>query len=453
MFGTALEINKVLQGKIYGDASLRFNGVSTDTRKIKRGELFIALAGPNYDAHNFIADAVKGGAVGVIVSRETQLPSKKIFAIKVSDTREALGRLAAYWREKVAPKVVAVTGSCGKTTTKELVYSILSKKGKTLKNHANLNNFYGLCQTLLQLRDEKYAVVEVGINNTNEMEELARIAKPDMGIVTNIGPVHLEGLKSLQQIYNEKSLLLDASKEAVFINADDRFLKGYRKEGVASYTFGKRGRFAFKDVVIRHLDGMVFTVFDRDEGGNYFYDVVFPYTGVALPTNVTGAIAIGRYMNICWEDILSGVKGVKLPGLRMERLKVGSCDIILDAYNANPASVNQALETFRLLEGKRKTVILGDMKELGRFSKLYHKVLGKKLLKYPFNYVILVGKEIEETYCLLKQNNRKNVKYFQNVDELKPHFNSLIAKSDVMLLKGSRVIALEKVVQGEINAL
>lgn len=453
MFGTALEINKLLSGKLYGDGDLYFNGVSTDTRKIKKGELFVALVGPNYDAHNFIEAAVNNGAAGIIVAKEIKLPSKRIFAIKVNDTRTAFGKLASYWRDKIKPKVVAVTGSCGKTTTKELIYTILSKKEKTLKNHANLNNFYGLCQTLLQLVDERYAVVEVGINNVNEMRELTMIANPDIGIVTNIAPVHLEGLTSLQNVYSEKKLLLDASCEAVFINADDRFLKGYERDDVNTFTFGKNGRFSYKNVVIKHLEGMVFTVFDRNDREKHFYDVIFPYTGIALPNNVVGAVAIGRYFDVDWIEILDAVKRVKLPGLRMEKIQLGKCNIILDAYNANPASMSQAIETFNLIEGKRKTVVLGDMKELGRFSKFYHQLLAKRLLKYNLDNIILVGKEIEETFNVLKNKNVKNVKHFQNIDQLKPHFDSYVKKSDLILMKGSRIIALEKVISGEINAL
>lgn len=453
MFGKGLELNKVLSGNLTGVGETYFDGVSTDTRTLNKGELFVALRGPRYDANEFVSVAIEKGAAGVVVDRNVKLPSKAVFGIKVEDTRLALKKMAKYWRNKINPTLIAVTGSCGKTTTKELIFSILNRVDRTLKNHANLNNFYGLCQTLLKLRDERYAVVEVGINNFKEMEELAEIANPQAGIVTNIAPVHLEGLKSMQQIYNEKKLILDASKEAVFINADNKFLRQYHNEKVKSYSFGKRGRFAYKNVVIKHLDGMVFTVFDREDKNKADYTILFPYTGVALPENISGAIAVGRHFNIGWDDILLALKEVKLPALRMERLKAGKCNVILDAYNANPASVRQAIDTFEMIEGKNKSIVLGDMRELGRFSRYYHQLLGKKLLKCNFLHILLVGKEIFTTYDVLKRHKIKNVNYAETVEDAKSYFNKLIATSDVMLIKGSRLIALEKLVLGENHAV
>lgn len=451
MFGKAIELTKVLNGILYGRGDISFDGVSTDTRKILPGQLFVAIKGLRHDGHNFIGDALKAGASGVISAVEVALPSNRSFLIKVPDTREALGRLASYWRRKVNPKVIGVTGSCGKTTTKELIYSVVSTKDKTLKNHANYNNFFGLTQTLLQLRDERFVVVELGINNFNEMKELVEIAQPDLGLVTNIAPVHLEGLKGLRYIYEEKRLLLDSSREAVFINADDRFLRRYESK-VNFYTFGRRGRFSYKNVVIRHIDNMVFTVFDREEP-RLTFDVPFHYANVAVPKNVVGAVAVGRYLGIDWSSIVDGIKRVKLPGLRMEVVKIGKCVIFVDAYNANPLSMSQSLETFSLVEGKRKTVVLGDMKELGKFSKLYHKNLAKKLCKYNFENIVLVGEEIEETFKVLKERGFNNVRHMVDVNELKKHFAHYVKRSDLILLKGSRSVALEKVLEGDLNAL
>ncbi len=452
MFGTASEINSILSGKLRGDKNAFFDGVSTDTRNIKAGQLFIALKGPRYDAHDFLSQAVAAGVRGVIVSKDLKITPKDSFVIKVDDTRTALKLLASYWRNKINPKVIAVTGSCGKTTTKELIFAILSKKARTLKNKANFNNFYGLCQTLLSLRDEKYAVVEVGINNLNEMGELADIAKPHIGVITNIAPVHLEGLKSLRQIYAEKRLLLDAAKDAVFINADDRFLKQYDRN-INTITFGKRGRFSFKDVVIRHVNSMVFTLSDREEKGKHGYNVIFPYTGVALPYNVAAAAAIGRYLKADWDDIVEAAGSLTLPGLRMERIKKDNCHIILDAYNANPASVDQAIATFNLLEGKRKTVILGDMRELGSYSRFYHRLLGTRLLKYTFENIVLVGEEMLHAYNVLKEKGKKEAVYYENREALQKDFTKILKKTDLMLIKGSRLMALEKLVSGDSDAL
>lgn len=452
MYGRALELSKVLSGKLIGNKNGFFEGVSTDTRSIRKGELFVALKGPKYDAHSFIGEAIKAKASGLVVERKISDCPQDVFVIEVKDTKVALKEMASYWRKKINPVVIGVTGSCGKTTTKELIFSIISAKEKTLKNHANFNNFFGVCQTLLKLRDEKFAVIEMGINNPLEMEELVEIAKPQLGIITNIAPVHLEGLKSMNEVYKEKKLLLDSCNDAVFVNSDDRFLKKYKNNSVSIVTFGKRGRYSYKGVVIKHINGMVFSLFDKEDREKRVYDVTFPYTGVFLPENAAGAAAIGRYLGIEWESIIEGIKNVKLPALRMETIKISNCHILLDAYNANPTSVNQAIETFKKLEGEKKTVVLGDMKELGRYSKFYHQLLGRRLLKCDFQNIILVGREIFHTYKVIEKGG-KNVFYFENTLELKPKFEKFIKNSELMLIKGSRLVALEKLVRGDRDAL
>lgn len=454
MFGTALEIKGVLSGTVKGEESISFNGVSTDTRNLKAGQLFIALKGHKFDAHNFIQDAIAKGVAGVVIDQEVNFKlNKNVFAIKVADTKKALKQLSIYWRKKQNPIVVGVTGSCGKTTTKEIIHSILEKKGKALKNHANLNNFYGVCQTLLQLNGHKYAVVEMGINNVGEMDDLVSIVQPDLGIVTNVAPVHLEGLKSLKQVYDEKKILLSASKEAIFLNTSDKYLKKFDlADSKLCVTFGKTGRFCYRNVVVKHLGGMVFSVSDKQEGPNW-HEIIFPYTGVALPSNITGAVAVGRYFGVGWDEIKEAISKKRLPGLRMEVVKFENSKIILDVYNANPCSVNQALDTFALIEGGNKTVVLGDMKELGSLSRYYHRLLGKRLLRYHFNNIFFLGEEIKEAFLVLKEHKIKNVKFYEKREDLQKDLKKIAAKEGLILMKGSRMMALEKLIFGEPNAL
>jgi UDP-N-acetylmuramoyl-tripeptide--D-alanyl-D-alanine ligase len=454
MFGKSDELKTAVQGRLTGAGNKRFDGISTDSRHIKKGEVFLAIKGERFDGHQFAKDVIKKGAAGVIVNKGWQGSiSPKAFIIEVDDTRKALGAAACYWRRKTAPLVIGVTGSCGKTTTKELIHAVLSKKFAVLKNHGNLNNYFGVSQTLLKLREESFAVIEMGINNMMEMKELTDIAEPDAGIITNIAPVHLEGLKSLREVYGEKKILLDRSKKAGFINKDDRFLAGYMNKKLQMISFGKKGRVAYSALKVNDLAGIEFIITDKNEKKGAPHRFRFPYVGIGLSSNIAGAAAVGRYFGIGWEDIIAAVSSVRLPGLRMEILDRGGAKIIMDAYNANPASIKNALATLGCLEGRRKTVVLGDMKELGRWSGYYHRLIGQWLLKGGYSRICLVGSEIEETWKILKAAGLRNVSYHRSVEELRESFDGIEARSDIILVKGSRAIKLETLINGVHHAI
>lgn len=452
MFGTSGELRVVTHGSLKGDVNVLFDGISIDSRTIKKGEVFLALKGERFDGHEFIEEVVKKGASGVIVNRNFKGKYRgNLFYIYVNDTKKALGQIATYWRKKVNPKVIAVTGSCGKTTTKEIIHTLLSRRYKTLKNYANLNNYFGVSLTLLKLRDEDFAVVEAGINHKGEMKELAEVIQPDGTIVTNIAPVHLEGIPSLKEIFVEKRVLLDNAREVVFVNSDDKFLGNYSRKGIDIIKFGKSGNIKYKNVTILSERLMKLDLIDNSQDKR---EIVFPYPGIGLAVNIAGAVAVARYFNIEWDDIVDALKGVSLPKMRMEMIKIGDTSVIVDAYNSNPTAVKNAIETFDKFKFRRKSLILGDMKELGKWSCYYHALLGRYLAKFNFNEIYFVGDEIKKTFETLRKHGKRNVEYVNNVNELKKNMKSILEKNDAILVKGSRSVALEKLFEEEpINAI
>jgi len=440
MFGTALEIKKTLNAELSGNGDISFEGISTDSRTFKDGEIFLALKGKNFDGHGFINELL-GRAKGFIVEKGTAIKGgKDFFVIYVNNTLDAYATLANYWRKKINPKVISVTGSLGKTTTKELIAAVLAKKFKVLKTHANLNNIIGLSRTLLSLKDEEIAVLELGINNVGEMESLCQIALPDIGIVTNIAPVHLEGLESLSKIYMEKKVILDYSKEAVFINKEDSFLKNYQKKGIKKIFFGKGSPISYSKTEFQDFKSMSLSVYVNEEKLN----VIFPYINLGLPILISLAAGVGKYFGVRNQDIIDAIAAVKLPRLRMEILEFKNKKIILDAYNANPVSVKYAIKSLLKLEGKKKSVIIGDIKELGKYSRYYHVLLGRFLAKIPLRHIVLVGEEIYNTHLYLKNLGIKS-HHFKNVEEARKIFEKILKDSDILLIKGSRAVELEKI--------
>ncbi|MCX7990759.1 MAG: UDP-N-acetylmuramoyl-tripeptide--D-alanyl-D-alanine ligase, partial [Proteobacteria bacterium] len=446
--GKGIDIKQAINCDISGNTDIFFDGISTDTRTIKEKEIFLALKGPKYDGHNFI-DTLKGKIKGFIVNRDFHLSGgKDFFVIKVDDTLKAYGEIANFWRRKINPKVIGVTGSLGKTTTKELIAGVLSKKTKVLKTEANLNNIIGVSRMLLSIRDQKMVVLEMGINNVGEMQELCKIAEPDIGIITNIAPVHLEGLKSLRNVFEEKKVIFDYAREAIFVNKEDKFLKNYKKKGVKRIFFGKGSPFSYGGHSIINFSKMQVSLMVKDK----ILNIDFPYINLGLPVLLSSAVAVGKYFNINDEDIKSALESVKLPKLRMEILDINGKKVILDAYNANPVSVKYALKTLLELTGERKTVVLGDIKELGKYSKYYHVVLAKQLATLSLKNIVLIGDEMENCHIYLRDKNIKHY-YFKDVFSASKSFEKILHNSDVVLIKGSRAVQLEKILGEDLYAL
>lgn len=452
------EILKATEGTLMqGDPAGFFSGISTDSRQIARGNLFIPLKGDRYDGHDFLAAAVKGGASGLLIQKDSEKKrlyrNEGITTIFVEDTLQALGDIAHYWRKKFTASVVAVTGSSGKTTTKEMTACIAGLVKNVIKAQGSFNNLIGVPLTLLNLREQHdAAILELGTNIRGEIERLTRIAEPDIGLITNIGPAHLEGLKSLDMIREEKCDLfrnMAASKVAI-INMDDEAIKT-----AIHIWHGKRITFGLdpnadvsaENIVKKGKEGVCFTL--RIAGKRQ--DVHLSVTGMHNVYNALAAAASSWALGIEHDAIRRGLTAFTPISGRMEisQLKNGAF-IINDTYNANPASVREALKALKDLRGDHtSTVILGDMLELGDRAEEMHEGIGSLLADTGVGTIFLRGRLSRATAAgVLKRNVPDNrIFFFETPEEIIPQLESTLEKGDWILVKGSRRMKMEEVVR------
>jgi len=455
------EILRVTGGSlISGRSEQPFYGLSTDSRSVEKGNLFIPLKGENYDGHDFIAHALKGGASGALIQKEEKAKIRRIPEdfrfIAVADTLKALGDIAHFWRMKFDVSVIAITGSSGKTTTKEMIAGIAEMKKNILKTESSLNNLIGLPKTLLMMNENhNAAVLEMGTNRRGEIARLTEIAAPSIGLITNIGPAHLEGLKSLDIIQQEKGdlFLIMAGKGTAIINWDDgavRILdKRWKGEKV---TFGLTSK---ADVSARNIrngrDGVHFNLIMEE----HEKEVELPAIGVHNVYNALAAAASCRVLGIDQETICQGLSRFHPLAGRMEisRLKNGAF-LIDDTYNANPASVKEALKTLKDLRKEHKSVaILGDMLELGEQSMDLHESTGMFLADTGVDMVFLKGGFSQATAAGALKGGLSGNQVFVNRTslEIAACLRSFLKEGDWILVKGSRRMKMEEIVQDIVN--
>jgi murE/murF fusion protein len=442
---------------IQGNPAGYFHGISTDSRQITRGSLFIPLKGERFDGHDFLAAAVKGGASGFLVQKgsETKCLSRaeNVTIIRVEDTLGALGDIAHYWRKKFTASVVAITGSSGKTTTKEMIAGIVELKKTVIKAQGNFNNLVGVPLTLLALRDlHDVMILEMGTNRRGEIERLTRIAEPDIGLITNIGPAHLEGLKSLDVVREEKCDLFRNMAESgiAIINMDDKALRTsvniwHGKK--ISFGLGRDADISAENIRKRGSQGVSFIL----RIGEIKQDIHLSTTGEHNIYNALAAAASSWALGIEHPIICQGLMAFKpIPG-RMEicQLKNGAF-IINDTYNANPASVREALKTLKDLRGSHSsTVILGDMLELGDRAHEMHEGIGSLMADTEVSTVFLRGRLSQATAAgAFKRNMPGNrIFFFDAPEEVIPHLKSTLKTGDWILVKGSRMMKMEEIVR------
>jgi UDP-N-acetylmuramoyl-tripeptide--D-alanyl-D-alanine ligase len=444
---------------ITGDPGGVFAGISTDSRTINRGDLFIALRGVNFDGHQFVRKAIEGGGKGVMVENKSleqkgtlELRGKALIA--VDDTLRALGDIAHSWRKKHPIPLIAVVGSNGKTTTKEIIAVLLEEPFRVLKNRGNLNNLVGLPLTLLDLSPEHtLAVVEMGMNVKGEIERMTQIANPNVGLITNISEAHLEGLGTFEELQKAKGELWTTMRPdgVIVVNQDDanvvKCAQGYLGKRI---TFGLEnpGDVTAEKVRIKGGEGVQFTLaLGGEEVG-----VALPLMGIHSVYNALAGTAVASVFGVPLKKMKKRLEGFKPFSMRMEIIPLrNGTTIINDAYNANPRSMELALKALsEVKEAKRGIAVLGDMLELGRFSEEAHARIGEKVASLGVDLLFTLGENAEIIGKTARQAgfNENRVTVSRDHGDLLLHLKRTLKRGDWILVKGSRAMAMEKIVFG-----
>jgi len=445
------EIIKATHGLlIRGNLQDKLSGISTDSRGLKPGDAFLALKGNNFDGHDFIPAALRSKAACVIAEKTTGLMVPRGRAlIRVKDTTLALGDIARFQRQKFDLPVIAVTGSTGKTTTKEMIAQVLSARARVLRNEGTKNNQIGLPQTLIKLKaKDDFAVVEIGTNHFGEVDYLAGIALPNIGVVTNIGPAHLEFLKDLKGVFREKlGLLNNLSRPAIaLLNSDDKFLRALinkKRTGPQIFSFGINEKSDFSASKIRLGHGHLrFKV-------NGKFDFALSTPGSYNIYNALPAIALGRIFGMDYRKIASRLAAFKFPKGRLNLIKFRGVMFIDDTYNSNPLSLRRSLEALKNIKCKgRRILVMGDMLELGRQKESLHREIAGSITDICDLLVTagdLARLTADSAASLgLKSGNIFRCSCAQEARDLL--FNKISpGPDDLVLVKGSRSMKMEEV--------
>lgn len=415
---------------------LKSPGVSTDTRKINPGSIFFALKGPKFDANAFAGEAIqKGAAYAVIDNRQYQKDERYIV---VPDTLQALQKLANHHRNKMLIPFLAITGSNGKTTTKELISAVLRKKYKTAFTQGNLNNHIGVPLTILSIApDTQIAIIEMGANKIGDITELCRIAEPTHGLITNIGSAHIEGFGSYEGVIRGKSELyqwLIQNEGLAFINSQNPVLSNMAKRFKEPVYYPAKGDYLYAEFV--KADPYVIY---KDEKG---VEVRTRLVGSYNFENIAAALCIAKYFDVSSELTSQAIQEYTPSNNRSQVYRTEKNTILLDAYNANPSSMKAAIENLASMEAPHKIAVVGDMFELGAVTESEHRKIGELLKAKKFNQALLCGiamRWAKEAY--------PEAQYFENKDELKKFLASQKFQNSLILVKASRGMALEELLE------
>jgi UDP-N-acetylmuramoyl-tripeptide--D-alanyl-D-alanine ligase len=423
--------------------------VSADSRNIKPGALFVALKGESFDGHNFVADAVKKGAAAVVIENKflERFDTIDTTIVTVDDSTKAFGDLAAIWRKKLTAKVISVTGSNGKTSTKDMLAAILAEKFVTVKTAANNNNHIGVPLTIFEADEKCEALVlEQGTNHFGEIEYSAGISKPDYALITNIGDSHLEYLVNREGVYKEKAALFNAAvknKGICFVNIDDSVIVKNSKSIKNKITYGFTGKPDVKGEILGYTaDGksIISVVYKEKE-----VTIELPVYGTANAKNFLAVCAVAFRLGLTADEIIAGAGRLKETKGRMQPAKFNSFLLFDDTYNSNPASVEAAVEVMENITAcGKKVIVLGDMLELGVKAEKLHKDLYKVIPNSKNYAVFTIGKLMENLNKSLKKNIEK--KHFESGSELKAFLKKYDLTGSAVLVKGSRGMKMEEFV-------
>jgi UDP-N-acetylmuramoyl-tripeptide--D-alanyl-D-alanine ligase len=447
------EMAKVCGGKVIsGDRSLECNGISIDTRKILRGELYVAIKGAHFDGHDFIADAVERGAVA-IVAATGDFSKDGVAVIRVSDTERALGDIAAWWRSRFDIPRIAITGSNGKSTTKEMVSAVVSVLGGVLKTEGNFNNTIGLPLTIFRMNEtHDVAVLEMGMNAKGEIKRLTEIANPTVGLITNVTAAHLEKLQTVEAVAMAKGELFEAmgADATAVINAEDPWImRAAKKFSGRKITFGMQNDcdVRFLNMETDNLDNtrLAFSVRGRE------HNAMIPLPGAHNVMNSLAAIAVGEAMGIDAGESVARIEKFKPMAMRFERIQLANgVRVVNDSYNANPASMKAAFRTVGSAKrAGRFIAAIGDMLELGESSDALHEIIGADAARMGVHRLFILGNFSASVAKGAEKNGMKpsDITRADDIEEIADKLEAYMRAGDVLLVKGSRGMRMERLVE------
>jgi UDP-N-acetylmuramoyl-tripeptide--D-alanyl-D-alanine ligase len=431
------------------DGTVVINKVSTDSRTIKSGELFVALRGENFEGHDFVEASAKAGATGAFVDLNWAGNVPNNFALlRATDTLQAYQMLAANYRRSLALKVLAITGSNGKTSTKDFAASVLARRFRVTKTEGNFNNHVGLPRTILEATSEdEVAVWELGMNHPGEIAALSKIAAPDAAIITNIGVAHIEFMGSREAIAAEKGALAEAIEPqgTLILNADDPFSEGISARTRAKVVFAGTTRGAVQAIEIRQsAEGSEFTIVE----GAHRCRAQLPVAGSHMVQNALLAVAAGRAFGLSIEECAAGLAAAPLTKARLQIKEIGGVQFLDDSYNANPDSMKAALRTLIELDAEGKRIaVLGEMRELGTESERGHREIGEIAATLGVNQLITIGDAAELIAEGARTAGLDKVSSARSTGEAAKLLGEIAEPGDLVLIKGSRAARTEEVIE------
>jgi UDP-N-acetylmuramoyl-tripeptide--D-alanyl-D-alanine ligase len=432
-----------------GHGKVSIDKISTDSRTLKRGELFVALRGENFDAHNFVESVAKAGAAGAIVDSNWMGKIPENFAlIRTEDTLQAYQNLAANYRKSLSLKVVAITGSNGKTSTKDFSAAVLGRRFRVTKTQGNFNNHVGLPRTMLEATSQdEVAVWEIGMNHPGEVAVLAKLAAPDAAIITNVGVAHIEFMGSREAIAAEKGALAQAvgSEGTVILNADDPFSKSIAAGTSAKVIFaGTTEGTVRASEITQSANGTDFTILE----GAHRCRAQLPVPGLHMVQNALLGVAAGRIFGLSLEDCAAGLAAAPLTKARLQIKEIHGVQFIDDSYNANPDSMKAALRTLVELDADGKRIaVLGEMRELGDESERGHLEVGETAAALRVDYLIAIGKVAAAIARAAERAGLEKTRAVTSASEAAEILVEIAEPGDLVLIKGSRAARTERVME------
>lgn len=442
--GDLLQATKGELKGTFGDLSAEIEDVATDSRKVKSLDVFFALVGERFDAHDFI-DGISQG-VGFVISKDLPHYEKDKFYVKVSDTQKALGDLAKWYKNLFQIPFIAVTGSVGKTTAKDMIASVLSEKYSVHKTQGNFNNTIGLPLTLLQLEEtHEICVLEMGMDTAGEIAYMAEIVEPEVAVITNIGDAHIERLGSREGIRQAKFELLPYISESgyLLLNGDDPLLSdGVKGFDFTTFFVGKKESLEFyANEIVR---GSEYSVHCQLVSPSGICKVQIPALGEHMVYPALFAFVLGQRFSLSSKEIVAGISNFLPTKMRMNLISVTENITFLDdTYNANPQSMTAGVEVLAGYTQKKTIAVLGDMLELGDFSREAHEKIGKKVADLGINHLVALGQWAEHIALSAKLHGMKNVDFFPNKEEALQRLKGLVLAESMVLFKASRGMALD----------